>query len=301
VSNESENTEVWFDDLNVIHQKTLVAEATDYGVWGDILREQKWIDMDAKYRYGYQGKYAEKDEETGWNHFELREYDPVIGRTYTIDPARQFHSPFMWVGNNPVSGTDPTGGVSGFDDYLMDASGNFTLIAETKEADRIYSTMSADFIQLEYDGQIADMKSGIFKGSSYDYLKFSNDDIATKFFEFAANNSTVEWAQVKYGTKSNYLATTHALDKEAGGVDLVATLLKDKYTVREHIHSHPLKNGKTIYNGPSGFHPKDQNSGDRKFAEWLNKNYPKKGVKLSVFDANLGSYIKYNHTGIINK
>ncbi|MFN7600284.1 MAG: hypothetical protein ACK5R0_02665, partial [Bacteroidota bacterium] len=81
----------------------------------------------------------------------------------------------------------------------------------------------------------------------------------------------------------------------------VATLLKDKYTVREHIHSHPLKNGKTIYNGPSGFHPKDQNSGDRKFAEWLNKNYPKKGVKLSVFDANLGSYIKYNHTGIINK
>jgi RHS repeat-associated protein len=65
-----------------------------------------------KYRYGYQGKYAEKDDETGWNHFELREYDAVIGRTTTPDPARQFHSSYMWVGNNPVSGTDPTGGVS---------------------------------------------------------------------------------------------------------------------------------------------------------------------------------------------
>ncbi|MFN7600718.1 MAG: hypothetical protein ACK5R0_04900, partial [Bacteroidota bacterium] len=50
VSNESENTEVWFDDLNVIHQKTLVAEATDYGVWGDVMRSQKWEDLEGKYR-----------------------------------------------------------------------------------------------------------------------------------------------------------------------------------------------------------------------------------------------------------
>ena|SRR5690606_35600246 len=64
------------------------------------------------YRFGYQGQFAEKDEETGWSHFELREYDPTIGRTITTDPARQFHSPYMWVGNNPIIGTDPTGGVS---------------------------------------------------------------------------------------------------------------------------------------------------------------------------------------------
>ena len=43
-----------------------------------------------KYRYGYQGQFAERDEETGWNHFELREYDPVIGRWLSIDPARQY-------------------------------------------------------------------------------------------------------------------------------------------------------------------------------------------------------------------
>jgi len=72
-------------------------------------------------RYGYQGDFAEKDEETGWNHFELREYDPIVGRSLSVDPARQFHSPYIWVGNNPILATDPTGGVSPIYDY----NGNF--------------------------------------------------------------------------------------------------------------------------------------------------------------------------------
>jgi RHS repeat-associated protein len=111
VSNESEDTEVWFDDLNVVHHTTLVAQATDYEVWGGVLREQRY-NPDENYRYGYQGQYSEHDEETNWNHFELREYDPVIGRTITTDPAGQFWSSYMWVGNNPISGVDPTGGFS---------------------------------------------------------------------------------------------------------------------------------------------------------------------------------------------
>ncbi len=110
VSNESENTEVWFDDLNVIHQKTLVAETTDYGVWGDVMREQKWEDLDTKYRYGYQGKYSEKDDETGWSHFELREYDDITGRWFQTDPEAQYYSPYIGMGNDPVNGIDEDGG-----------------------------------------------------------------------------------------------------------------------------------------------------------------------------------------------
>ena len=63
-SNESEDTRVWFDDFTVTHKSTFVAQATDYGVWGDVLREQKSDAVD-KYRYAYQGQFAEKDEETG--------------------------------------------------------------------------------------------------------------------------------------------------------------------------------------------------------------------------------------------
>ncbi len=66
------------------------------------------------YRYGYQGQFAEKDEETGWNAFELRMYDPVIGRWLGPDPYRQFYSAYVGMGNNPVSGVDPDGGYSWF-------------------------------------------------------------------------------------------------------------------------------------------------------------------------------------------
>lgn len=112
VSNETEATKVWFDDLSVVHRKNIVSQATDYETWGGVLREQKYNE-DENYRYGYQGKYAERDEETGWNHFELREYDPVIGRWTTKDPEGQYYSPYVAMGNDPVDRMDPDGGKDG--------------------------------------------------------------------------------------------------------------------------------------------------------------------------------------------
>jgi len=109
VSNESENTKVWFDDLKVTHRSRRVTQATDYYAYGSVLREQKTPE-ELTYRYKYQGQYAEKDEETGWSHFELREWDPILGRWLVRDPERQHYSPFVGMGNNPVSGVDPDGG-----------------------------------------------------------------------------------------------------------------------------------------------------------------------------------------------
>jgi RHS repeat-associated protein len=107
VSNQSKDTRVWFDDLKVSHHEPWVTQATDYGVWGDILRQQK---TDSHfYRYAFQGDFSEKDPETGWNHFEAREYDPVTGRWLTMDPARQFPSPYAAFANNPIIRVDPDG------------------------------------------------------------------------------------------------------------------------------------------------------------------------------------------------
>ncbi|MCZ8023770.1 MAG: RHS repeat-associated core domain-containing protein, partial [Cytophagales bacterium] len=111
VSNNSENSKVWFDDLTIRHSQQILSQATDYGVWGDVIREQKATPYE-KFRYGYQGQYAEKDEETGWNHFELREYDAVIGRFLIPDPAKQYYSPYVAMGNDPVNMQDPTGGTA---------------------------------------------------------------------------------------------------------------------------------------------------------------------------------------------
>ena len=60
------------------------------------------------YRYAYQGQ--EKDEETGWEAFELRMYDGRVGRWMTTDPYSEFHSPYLAMANNPISKIDPTGG-----------------------------------------------------------------------------------------------------------------------------------------------------------------------------------------------
>ena len=62
------------------------------------------------YRYDYQGLYAQKDNYTNWNDFELRMYDGKVGRWLSMDPAGQFNSPYEAMGNNPVTAIDPTGG-----------------------------------------------------------------------------------------------------------------------------------------------------------------------------------------------
>jgi RHS repeat-associated protein len=79
--------------------------------------------LGGSYRYGYQGQSSEMDPETGWNNFELRMYNPRIGRWITMDPKGQFASPYIGIGNNPANGVDPDGS-----EWVPDANGN--LVAE---------------------------------------------------------------------------------------------------------------------------------------------------------------------------
>ncbi|MFW5700956.1 MAG: RHS repeat-associated core domain-containing protein, partial [Cyclobacteriaceae bacterium] len=72
------------------------------------------------YRYDYHSlsrfyigrQYSEKDDETGYNAFHLRQYDARIGRWISPDPYGQYASAYVGMGNNPVSGVDPDGGWS---------------------------------------------------------------------------------------------------------------------------------------------------------------------------------------------
>ena len=64
--------------------------------------------MVGDYRYAYQGQ--EKDAETGMEAFQLRLWDSRIGRWLTTDPYQQYSSPYLGMGNNPISLTDSDGG-----------------------------------------------------------------------------------------------------------------------------------------------------------------------------------------------
>jgi RHS repeat-associated protein len=57
----------------------------------------------------YNGK--ELVDQNGLNlyHYGARWYDPMIGRWTTMDPANQFYSPYVYVGNGPICMIDPTG------------------------------------------------------------------------------------------------------------------------------------------------------------------------------------------------
>jgi RHS repeat-associated protein len=147
VSNQSKQAKVWFDDLKVALQGSFVTQATDYGVWGDVIREQK--SDESVYRYGYQGEFSERDLATGWNHFELREYDLVIGRWLVPDPYGYNWSPYVGMDNNPMVNVDPDGGCpnGNCDDWYN--NGEATVLDEvTVTASR---SIEVDIETLEYD------------------------------------------------------------------------------------------------------------------------------------------------------
>jgi RHS repeat-associated protein len=77
----------------------------DYYPYGKVIRGNE-----NDYRHGYQGQYSEKDQETGWNAFELRMYDSRIARWLQHDPKGEFWSPYVGMGNDPVKSLDPDGG-----------------------------------------------------------------------------------------------------------------------------------------------------------------------------------------------
>jgi RHS repeat-associated protein len=84
-----------------------VLSYADYYPFGMEIPGRSYINGKA-YRFGYQGQYAEKDE-SGYNHFEARDYDSRIGRWLIPDPAGQYHNPYLGMGNNPVKRVDSNG------------------------------------------------------------------------------------------------------------------------------------------------------------------------------------------------
>lgn len=49
------------------------------------------------------------DKETGLGYYKARYYDPVAGRFLTEDSSREGSNWTLYVGNNPINNTDPTG------------------------------------------------------------------------------------------------------------------------------------------------------------------------------------------------
>ncbi|WP_172443295.1 RHS repeat-associated core domain-containing protein [Nonlabens agnitus] len=99
-------TTVYIDNFSLKQDlDAAITSATDYYPFGMAMPNTDNIIGD--YRYAYQGQ--ERDPETGKEAFEARLWDSRIGRWLTTDPAGEFFSPYLGMGNNPISMIDPDG------------------------------------------------------------------------------------------------------------------------------------------------------------------------------------------------
>jgi RHS repeat-associated protein len=112
VNDTDTNYNIYFDDFEITHkanpQKLTVSSWAEYYAFGKVAKAS--CPANGAYRYGYQGEFAEKDQETDWNSFELRQYDSEIGRWLSVDPYQQYWSPYVGMGNDPTNQIDPDGG-----------------------------------------------------------------------------------------------------------------------------------------------------------------------------------------------
>jgi RHS repeat-associated protein len=118
--------------------QVVAVSRTDYYPFGMPMPSRN---LEGGYRYGYQGEFAEKDPETGFNSFELRLWDARIGRWMSPDPYGQYPSAYLGMGNNPINGVDPDGGI-----FILGKLTGDQIIAWKSQVAKIRSTAYGRYV-----------------------------------------------------------------------------------------------------------------------------------------------------------
>ena len=259
--------DVFFDNLQVSHTRGKILEENHYYPFGLLQQgiSSKALTGFAENKYKYNGIEYNNDLDLNSYDAFYRNLDPQIGRWKQIDSKseeRLSWTPYNSMRNNPISNIDPLGDLD--DDYKLTKNGNIELVRKTNDNfDRLYATNKEGEIlknkSITLDKEILNSKvtnSFVSEGKiyTYDIYKIDNQKLGANsntFFEFAANNSNVEWSILKfnlsYGT--DIVATTHNKTAEAGALAyLRGTARLDKYSsLLEFSHSHPC----LLYTSPS--------------------------------------------------
>ncbi|AXT52108.1 RHS repeat-associated core domain-containing protein [Aquimarina sp. BL5] len=191
-------------------QVMALTSATDYYPFGMPMPNRNDV---GDYRYAYQGQ--EVDPETGKEAFQLRLWDSRIGRWLTTDPAGQYASPYLAMGNNPISQIDLDGG---FANPVYGSDG--TRIGTTSEGDTgvpiIYDGDNLDFSSLTKDQLIT-------KGGEYFNFQLDSHSQALMFndilggTQYWINSFTDELTGETFSHAGQYWADTYYQSDLRGG------------------------------------------------------------------------------------
>ena len=182
----------WADHENLADVGAPIA-AYDYRSFGEQVALTETAD---KVTENFTGK--EKDDETELDYFGARYLDPMLGVWTSVDPMRQFASPYLYVGNgfNPVNGVDPDGNVfvddAGKALYQKALNNNFWGNKDIENAYR-YANETTTEISIEHKGIIRNGPKETLAGVTIPGIL----DRIVVFFGFADNNYTLGSATVK--------------------------------------------------------------------------------------------------------
>jgi RHS repeat-associated protein len=99
-------------DAVIDYYKAEVLTAQDYYAFGMMMPGRTYSNAGAKYKYGFNGQ-EKSDEVAGEGNSytaEYWQYDARLGRRWNVDPiTKPYESPFVGLGNNPISVLDPNG------------------------------------------------------------------------------------------------------------------------------------------------------------------------------------------------
>jgi RHS repeat-associated protein len=110
------------------------------------------------YQYKYNGKEYQDELGLAMYDYGARNYDPAIGRWMNIDPLAEFyynHTPYNYVGSNPIIRTDPDGM-----DWFTDKDGNFHFDPELKSDNAELFFKAKGYKEAKYAFESAVIKTG---------------------------------------------------------------------------------------------------------------------------------------------
>ena len=103
------------EQLEFYHADSLGSTRTITNEAAQVIQKQKNLPfggvLKGDERYGFTGKEL---DESGLQYFGARYYDSGTGRFLSTDPAMQYHSPYIYAGNNPLAYRDSDGNFAQF-------------------------------------------------------------------------------------------------------------------------------------------------------------------------------------------